>query len=205
MRIFKRDLHLGNYRGKGRSGRSLNILSPYPTDPRHHHYVMRLKISRINIYLHIQRWGGGEKDLTKAHEAILKGRRTLIYFLALPHHHVAVLWNGMGSGTHNVVDLLRHVEKTRIARVTPSFRSDLPAASVFPRIYSALHNAFRRRDRTSLFILPARGCLKRRQNYLKRGEGRILRRTLFWFDRGSRQSWKLQVSVVREKFRGCTI
>lgn len=53
--------------------------------PRHHHYVMRLKISRINIYLHIQRREGGER--TKAHEAILKGRRTLIYFLALPHHH----------------------------------------------------------------------------------------------------------------------
>lgn len=126
MRIFKRDLHLGNYRGKGRSGRSLNILSPYPTDPRHHHYVMRLKISRINIYLHIQRWGrggrgGGEKDLTKAHEAILKGRRTLIYFLALPRCR-AMEWNGIGNAQRRGFIAARRENADRESDTFVSFR-----------------------------------------------------------------------------------
>lgn len=105
--------------GGSRTGRSLNILSSSSSLC---HAPKNLSNQHIFAYSTMR-----EERRSKAHEAILKGRRTLIYFLALPHHRRPRMeWDQEHAymcARVYTVDLLRHVEKTRIARVTPSFRS----------------------------------------------------------------------------------
>lgn len=117
---------------------------------RHHHYVMCLKISQINIYLHIQRTSRFKKGAS------------LIYFLALPYLQrtfVARNWNEIRNTLNNVrdQDLLLHVEKP-VRESDTRFVPPWQAVFVFSWIYSAVYRAVARTR-----VLSLSPCLRSRR------------------------------------------